>query len=1071
MKILGLDIGANSIGWSLIEVKNEKDILEDGKIIATGSRIFPIGLNEDKFKKDLKEESKNLTRRTKRSVRRRRFRFKLRRKMLQYTLKHLNMLPESYANNIQVYQWRAEGTYKKLDLEAIGTIFLNFSKKRGFKSSAEDELLAEGDEALGIKADKEAGKVQAGIKKLEQEIADANCTLGQYFYGLIEQNKDAHNSQAPVNRIRNRYVSRKLYEDEFDIIWNTQAKFYEATHPTLFSKENKKEIWKYTFYQRDLKSQKHLINKCRFEKNKTCSSISAPIAQEFRLWQQINNIRFFDTFDKKDKEWSELNHEQRQTLFDALCTKASMKFTEIGMLLFPKQKKVKFNFKMALKEGEEDDRLKGNITYLKLLNALGQEMLDSFDEETLEKVWHWVYFRKDRNWLKKQGIEKLNLSEEKATDFSKISLEKKYANLSSKAMKKILPYLKDGLVYSEAAEKAGYKHSYDEEKDNPDRELLPFLNFLKSNELRNPIVQRALTEVIKLVNVIIVKHGKPDLVRIESARELRKPKKKREEIYLLNRKKQYLREEHAKFLSEELKADVLPTSSLINKYELWLELMPDEEYLKEKKSNLTEFLDFAKNVNSKTIQKYQLWRECRRISVYTGKVITLTDILKKDTGIEIEHIIPYSKSMDDSFANKTLCERDFNLQKGGRTPYQYIMHELGQAKWEEFCDRAKNFPEHKQEKLLKKEYPDDNFLESQLRNTAYIARKAREIISTAIKKVELVKGQGTAIIRHHWGLNNLLSIEEKQNIKNRGDHRHHAIDAIVIALTDKKQLDILSKDSYFDQVKMRIVNDTIAKQKPWKGNLFNQAKESINGILISHRKDSRLIYKKKGKIKTKDGFKSTKSATAVRGALHADSYFGKIIFPHNQTDIKYNKTPFKKGEEVFAIKMKLSEFKDEKQLEFIIDKTVYKTLKERVKLFGGNVKKAFEGVENGEILMYVSPEKEAKGVKVPIKSVRVAEREKNTKLILLKPKENAKMYVKADDNFVMGVYESADGKKRNCKVINFFNAVQATINKDFLLPKFDENNYKLIYTMQKGDMFVLYEKDLDETEWDRIWAS
>jgi CRISPR-associated endonuclease Csn1 len=1029
MKVLGLDIGTNSIGWALIDDTKEE-------IIAMGVRIFPVGVNEDKYNKSHVEESKNKSRRDARSARRRRFRQKMRRIELKKILTSLAIPAEIKSTNIEAYQLRAKAIDEKVSLADLGLIFLHLNKRRGFKSTRKDEILQEGDEDLGIKADKEAGKVKVSIEKLQTDIKNAGCrTMGEYFYSLIkqssEQEKYAYNPQMPIERIRGRYTSRKLYGEEFDMIWNKQKEFY----PNLLNAENYKNIKeKCIFYQRELKSQKHLINKCRFEKDKPCCPTSKPIYQEFRIWQKINDLIVSTAITDEGRP---LTKGEKQILFDELQSKPSLKASEIKKLLFAKPKSVEINF-------DDKNSIKGNITRVKLIKALGEEYVNALSAEKLDQVWHYLHIQKDKNWLKKTALEKLQLTEQQAFAFAKINLEDDYGSLCSKAMGKILPHLKEGYQYSEACKKAGYHHSLDTEKAN--RPLEDSLKKLKANELRNPIVQRSLTEMKRLVNEVIGLYGKPDLVRVETARELRKPKEEREKMHNKNRDKDALRKEYADFLSQKLGEQISPRSSQITKYELWLELGADAEDLAKKGGNMEEFVKFSRRVSTGDKTKFNLWKECLRRSVYTGEIISLSDLFKSE--IEVEHIIPYSKSMDNGFTNKTLCERKFNQDKGGRTPHEYIFDTFGKEAWNAFCERIKVFPKHKQDKLKMQEYPPADFLEQQLRNTAYIALKAGEMLAKVVK-VELVKGQSTAQLRAHWGLNGALN-RENPEIKNRGDHRHHAVDAVVIALTTKSLLDTLSKwNAYNPQRDLYQIDEKYLPKQIWGGKLRTQLDKHLEGMLISHRADNRLIVRKKGRIFTKSkGVFKTKTTFAVRGALHEETLYGKIIFPHK------NHPHFKEGDAIYVVRKKLSAFKEVKELREIIDLKVLEVLKARVDTFSGKIKEAFKGAEQGEIKMY-SPT----GKDVAIQKVRIGRN--FSEPILLRPKENKKLFVESGNNYILGIYENPVSKERKFKVVKFFDAVRLkAAGKPVLQNSLDD--FRLIHKLKKGDMFIMVNEHEDE---------
>ena len=260
-----------------------------------------------------------------------------------------------------------------------------------------------------------------------------------------------------------------------------------------------------------------------------------------------------------------------------------------------------------------------------------------------------------------------------------------------------------------------------------------------------------MNETVRIMNKIIEEYGNPDKIRIEFARSLKKPKSVREKIKRANDDKSRRRDEYREFLKKRFSLNNVPRS-LLEKFELWLELEFSEIELGKinGKIDITEFRKFSKNVKSGDREKYYLWLECGRISPYTGKVINLNQLFSPD--IEIEHIIPFSISMNDSFINKTLSEREFNRDKGKKLPAQFVKNDP--VKWKEYCQRVKHFKPAKREFLLTEEVPE-GFLNSQLTNSAYIAKEVREKALEVCYDVQITNGQATSKLRKLWGLNSI----------------------------------------------------------------------------------------------------------------------------------------------------------------------------------------------------------------------------------------------------------------------------------------------------------------------------
>jgi CRISPR-associated endonuclease Csn1 len=1036
-RTLGLDIGTNSIGWALIEDRKE--------IIRSGVRIFPVGVQEEDFLKNGKEVSKNIARRMARGARRRRFRFKLRRKKLVGLLKANDMLPEDsdLLSTRELYELRLKGLDKKLTPKEFGRILLMLNKRRGFKSNRKA--------ATDPAKKKEEGLVKEEILGLQKHVDESNCrTVGEYFLTLFEKSdkeKNWPNENTPIERIRDRFVGRDMYEKEFDLLWTKQSTYY----PNILTKDLKTKIGSETiYYQRNLKSQKGLVGKCRFEPSKRCAQRSSLEFQEYRIWQQIWMVRFASG----ERIGQELTVEEKQKVCAVLMKAHKMTETEMKKLLdIPRTEKLNdvFGSKGIL----------GNRTIADLIDALGEDLYYRLTDTQRFEFWHILTYTDNTDKLKEIVHKKISqniipkLTDEQLDAYSEINLEEGFGNLSKKALDKILPYLRNGLPLTEAIGKAGY---------DPTRKIvkgkmveLTKVPPLAPNELRNPIVQQMLSETFRVVNAIIKEYGKPDMVRIELARELKKPKQKREEARGNAIRKRKQREDYAEFLMKRLKKHIEPNSIEVKKYELWLEMGCKDDSL----DNLDSFI---RNGRVTDTLKYRLWMECGRISPYSGKVISLSKLFSPE--IQIEHILPYSQTMNNEFGNLCLCEADINKKKGDRLPAEYF-ESIGQLdKFKSNVARLQN--EGKRRRFLSKEIPED-FLNSQLVNTSYAARELAWRLSTVFPpidkgekespRVQVVNGYATSDLRRLWALNSILS-KGDIDTKNHGDHRHHAIDAIAIACTTPKIMHTLSSSSKFN-TKGLLTNDEI--KEPWKRFLGDSA-ESIKSIIVSYRNQKRLVGRKPNKIKTKNlekyppkGIIHHHSIT-IRGQLHEEMVYAKIKYPHLSND------EFESGCDYFVRRWKLEDFSETDQISMVVDPVVRDVLLKRVKKYG-SVKKAFEDNEKDPILM---PSKEGK--RIPIKKVRVKSKNqtmipiREKKLIRIDPSIEKFPYVPTRNNFLIAIYGYQENRKREFETITFWEAAQRVLNKETIVPK-EKSHKPLLLTLKQLDTVVRYEKHPDNIDW------
>lgn len=1011
---LGLDLGTNSIGWALVE---------DGKrIIKSGVRIFPVGVQEEDFLKNGKEVSKNISRRLARGARRRRFRFKLRRQKLVGVLQKNAMMPddEHFFSTRELYQLRVKGLDHRLTLQEFGRVLLMLNKRRGFKSNR--KVAANPDEK------KEEGIVKEQITKLQAEIDRLqHRTVGEYFLSLFlatDANAEWPSKDTPIERIRDRFVGREMYEREFEQLWESQRRFY----PDLLTDDLKAEIGPETiYYQRNLRSQKGLVGKCRFEPGKRCAQRSSLEFQEYRIWQQLWVVRFASG----DRVGQELTTQEKNLACAELMK--NYKLTEAKL-------KAVLGLPKGLHFNDVFD-LKGNRTSADLIRALGRETFERLSHAQKLELWHILTYADNVEKLKEIVRKKVasgilpSLSEDQIDSYSQVNLEDGFCNLSKKALDKILPYLREGYGLTESIEKAGYNPTVKPLKHGAQE--LTSVPPLAPNELRNPIVQQMLSETFRVVNAIIREFGKPDRVRIELARELKKPKNRREEARGNALRKRAQREEFASFLSTKFGQQIEPGSPEVRKYELWLEMGCEDQ-------SLDDLRSFMRNGRVTDALKYRLWKECNRISPYSGKVIPLGRLFSPE--IQVEHILPYSQTMNNEFGNLCLCEAEINKKKGDRLPYEYF-ESIG--KLDEFrtnVSRLQN--DAKRRRFLAKEIPE-GFLNSQLNNTSYAATELAWRLSSVFPpvdkgdnksspRVQVVNGQATSDLRRLWGNLNRILTDGEVDTKNRGDHRHHAIDAIVIACTTPGVVHTLSSASKFNS-RGYLVNQDV--RLPWS-TFTEDCFDSVSSIIVSYRNSKRLVGKKPNKIKTSDlskypeGFIRRTNVT-IRGAMHEETIYGAINVDNQKR---------------FVSRWPLEKFTDAKQLDRIVDPKVREVLRSRVQKYG-TVKKALQPNEHDPILMY-----SRSGKRIPIKKVRVINQGEHLAEI------RTGAFVETGNNYAIAIYQEPGTKKRTFLTVPFLEAVKKSLRRESVVPP-EKDGKPLLFILKQRDIVVRYDNHPDEIDW------
>lgn len=927
MKILGLDLGTASIGWALINI----DDLDSDNItlLGLGSRIIQYENNEASDFSSGKGETPCSERTTMRTARKGLDRYQLRREQLRTFLIRIGLLEENEKfpplDPLATWKLRSDAATigNRISKSEIARVLLHINQRRGYRHAKSD---------IG---DSRQTEYVARVNNRFAEIKKLNLTVGQYFFHKLKESEitGPRGKKQYTYRIKEQVFPRDAYSEEFDAIMNAQKAFY----PEILTPENIATLKNIIFYQRPLKSCKHLVSFCDFEKrifrnaqNKEVESgpkvtpVSSPLNQVCRIFEAINNIRLvnpklkgkdaspqlslFDDIEKLPSDLKKLkseyliDNEQRERIFRFL--NSNPRLTETNLLkMLGLNKADGFRSDKALAKG-----IKGNDTFCRIADALDgypdkdkllrfnlsiDEKVDkttgaiepvidlAYLHEPLYMLWHTLYSINDKKELfkclrEKFGIDNPDVLEKLyAIDFVKDG----YANKSAKFIRRILPYLMEGNGYSDACAKVGVNHSNSITKtENMERELKPRLQLLNKGELRQPLVEKIINQTINLVNAVINRFGEIDEVRVELARELKQSKDHRAE-----------------------------TSARINRQE--------RENLK-----LSEKIaELGINPTKRRIQKMRMLEETGNKCIYCGAVVTPHQFVEGH-GYEIEHIIPRSRLFDDSFSNKVCACRDCNQAKGAMTGYDF-MKTKSENDFNAYIDRVEDLfkdgkiSKSKRDKLRmsESEIPSD-FIERDLRESQYIARKAREILSQTIRTVNASSGAVTAFFRHVWGYDEILhnlnlpkyrmanlvetveysrhdqthTTERIKDWSKRKDHRHHAIDALVIALT---------RQGYIQR--LNTLNATAAKSAPDKINLEKWAAvrphlsvaevtEAVGKISTAFKAGKKLATSGKRYVRQGGRRKCVQTGILVpRGALTKESVFGKIRVNDGKKDLKF----------------------------------------------------------------------------------------------------------------------------------------------------------------------------------------
>ncbi|WP_456097400.1 type II CRISPR RNA-guided endonuclease Cas9 [Porphyromonas sp.] len=971
--VLGLDLGVGSIGWCLIALDAQGDPAE---ILGMGSRVVPLtNLGDDKAFSKGKAFTANQKRTARRTMRRGFARYQLRRYRLRRELEKVGMLPDAALIQLPLLElWelreRAATAGRRLTLPELGRVLCHINQKRGYRHVKSDAAAIVGDE--GEKKDSNSAYL-AGIRANDEKLQDEHKTVGQYFAEQLRRSQSESPTGGISYRIKDQIFSRQRYIDEYDQIMAAQRVHYPDILTDEFIRMLRDEV---IFMQRPLKSCKHLVSLCEFEKQERVMRVqqddgkggrqlverkvkfgpkvapkSSPLFQLCRIYEAVNNIRLT----RPDGSPRDITPEERDKLVAYLQTYEAPKppkrkpaKAKPVKLAHPKLDLDKLKELLCIEEELLADKLleeglKGDATRIALSiilqpypqyhHLLDMELetrmmtvqltdeetgevterevavvTDSYVRQPLYRLWHILYSIEERDAMRRALIKQLGMKKEDLDgglldqlyrlDFVKPG----YGNKSAKFICKLLPQLQQGLGYSEACAAVGYRHSNSPTSEEiTERTLLEKIPLLQRNELRQPLVEKILNQMINLVNALKAEYG-IDEVRVELARELKMSREERERMARNNKD----REERNKEVAAKIRqCGLYPTKP--------------------------------------RIQKYMLWEEAGRQCLYCGRSIEEEQCLNGDD-MEVEHIIPKSVLYDDSYGNKTCACHECNQTKGNRTALEYIRAKGWEAKYMErindlLKEKKISYSKHQRLHWLKEDIPSD-FLERQLRLTQYISRQAMAILQQGIRRVSASEGGVTARLRSLWGYGKILhtlnldrydSMGETERVSREGeateelritnwskrmDHRHHAIDALVVASTRQGYIQRLNRVS--SESEREAMSGEIEMQKATKTDKLSllerwltqrphlsvrTVSDKVAEILISYRPGQRVVTRGRNiyRKKTADGRKVIcvqRGVLVPRGELMEASLYGKILSQGRERIVKRYPLHALKGEVV-----------------------------------------------------------------------------------------------------------------------------------------------------------------------------
>ena len=884
---LGIDVGTNSLGWAVIGLTDDVP----SSVVATGVRIFSEG-RDPQSKSTLKA-----TRTEKRSARRRRDRFLQRQTFLISEMIKSGLFPKDIVEqkNLELldpYEIRFKALTEQVPLHHLGRALFHINQRRGFKSSRKDKSkettsgvvsksvralyeemqlinpapVIDDPKALS-KEERREIRVQEASSREEALVTLAEqkeVTFGAFLYRRLQSGKSVRARKDADRQLYDVYPTRDLLEDEYSKLMQHQAQYY----PNVINDALISRLHDVIFFQRKLKEQERGF--CTYYPSERRTFRCMPSFQRYRMVQELNALEWVDAAGKHCLRDYPESRDLILTGMENISTKAG-EFTFGNMKKILKKMgvidgEVNFNF-----EGPKRKGFQGNVTSREMRHedCFGTRWdklsLDEQDD-IIDKIND---DRLDDEDMERYLIDTYGLSSFSLNNAINARLLEGTANVSRKAARTLYETMLSANCLQSDAVIAVSEHDdtfvnpysrtgrgellselpYYGEAFQDGRHIIPGKRKPKDSHdqlkfyggVSNPTVHIALNQIRLVVNEIIKRYGLPSSISIELARNLPEGQDGRNKIKKMQFENQKNNERYDQILQEN---GLSPNRDNRLRLALWEELGEGPT---------------------------------DRLCVFTGKRISLADLF--NGSVEIEHLIPFSVSLDDSKANKTVCWKEANRFKGNKTPFQAFANSTGDYSWEEIMERVRGLPNSKrwrfQEDAMKiwnRDYSD--FSGRHLNDTRYIGRLAREYLENIcpFNKIDVVTGRLTALLRGHWGLNSILrghnEPEPATPKKMRDDHRHHAIDAVVIAMTSRSILQKVSSaagKAEEQDIGKLFVKDESGRSviDPWDG-FRDEVAEKVRNIIVSHKTKRKTIGKASG---------------TTTGGLHRETALGIIDGP------------------------------------------------------------------------------------------------------------------------------------------------------------------------------------------------
>lgn len=822
---LGIDVGVASIGTAILALENCNNANTEqpnSNIFGGSVRVYPIpvGAEERREKRGIR---RNIERRERRLDR-------LSDLLTAHGIGTPRKNVPKHILDLSPIKLRAQASREKIELAHFSRALLHMARHRGSSAIRESTIKED---------DREARQVAGGIKALRKEMADKGfSTYGQYLRWREKQNLPIRINQEKMADGKDGYAyypSRELMREEFDLIWSKQTEY----HPKKLTDALKRKVARELFFQRAITSPPP--GKCPYFPSEDRLPKTSRLFQLRRIYEESNHLRFSD----KNGKIISYGKAERERILARLMAGEDLTFAEI---------KITLDLKRTDKVNMEDTRTRKGIAGYPFdrdmgsSDGLGDAWLHA-DEAKQDEILEILATVHDDDKAIEALSKILDGDREAALRALRVSLPSGWGHMGLTATRKILAELKKDVIPARKAEDlAGLFHG--STADGVIHDVLPYYGEIlvghtvppmwvsdyrrdtdnppqtdpmekEYGRIPNPVVHLALNQIRLSVNAVIKRHGLPESIHIELARDLNKSAEARDELAKQNKKNQDASDEAARELAKiGVKADRLG------------------------------------------IQKYRLWKEQGGVCVYTGNCLGLADLYGGD--VDVDHILPRSITFSDSMANKAVCRRSANADKNNRSPYDAFADNKNYD-WAAIMRRVEKLPSNKQwrfqaDALKRFEEDPEQFRVRYGVDNSYIARVARQYLACLYGEphhVVAVSSYIVALLRGKWGLQNIFGSKESGK-KARDDHRHHFIDALVTAYATRGIIKkIQTEASRCEKENLETFVETILPPFGGAKDFYNAVKEAtLERVTLSRKTDH-----SKG------------------GQLHQDTLFGVVSGP------------------------------------------------------------------------------------------------------------------------------------------------------------------------------------------------